>query len=56
MATVGAGLKLFDQFSNTINHAQQAMNSTLIVADRLKQTLQGSLTLHIDVTSPFKPF
>lgn len=51
MATVGASLKLFDQFSNTLSRAQQAMNSTLIVAERLKHSLHGTITLHIVLDS-----
>ncbi|MGG1555003.1 tape measure protein [Paenibacillus ferrarius] len=49
MATIGATLKLFDQFSNTLNHAQQAMNSTIVVASRLKQMLQGTITLDVKI-------
>lgn len=47
MATVGASLRLFDQFSNTLIRAQQTMNSTLVIADRLRHSLQGTITLHI---------
>ncbi|MDF2651711.1 MAG: hypothetical protein K0Q73_7516 [Paenibacillus sp.] len=51
MATVGASLKLFDQFSSTLTRAQQVMNSTLVVAERLKHSLQGTISLHIVLDS-----
>lgn len=50
MATIGASLKLFDQFSTTLNQAQQAMDKTIGVADRLKQKLQAKITLDVDTS------
>lgn len=47
MATVGASLKLFDQFSSTLTRAQRTMDSTLVSANRLRQTLQGTINLRI---------
>jgi hypothetical protein len=51
MATVGASLKLFDQFSNTLNRAQQSMNSTIIIADRLRHSLNGTIELRFVMNS-----
>lgn len=49
MATISASLKLFDQFSATLNQAQQAMDKTVSVAERLKQTLQAKVMVDVDV-------
>jgi hypothetical protein len=46
--TVSASLKLFDQFSATLGSAQRHMQETLNVAERLRQKLQGKITMAID--------
>ncbi|WP_281885688.1 hypothetical protein [Paenibacillus sp. YYML68] len=51
METISASLKLFDHFSNTMNRAQQSMQSTLQVAERLKHTLQSRITIDLDTAS-----
>ncbi|MGF9913742.1 hypothetical protein ABEX47_03405 [Paenibacillus ehimensis] len=47
-ATVGATLQLFDSFSQTMNRAEQSMQSALNVAERLKRSLQTPNKLTID--------
>ncbi|MCM3273656.1 hypothetical protein [Paenibacillus elgii] len=48
MSTVGATLQLFDSFSQTMNRAEQSIQSTLNVAEKLKQSLQTPNKLNID--------
>ncbi|WP_438435401.1 hypothetical protein [Gorillibacterium sp. sgz500922] len=49
MATVSTTLKLFDQFSSTLTHANQAMDTVIQTAGRVKQALQGQISINIDV-------
>ncbi|MGO4498806.1 tape measure protein [Paenibacillus sp. 2RAB27] len=51
MATVGASLKLFDQFSSTLTRAQQVMDSTIVTAGRLRQSLHGTISFRITLDS-----
>lgn len=47
--TVGASLKLFDQFTATLNRAETGIQSVITVAERLKHELQSQITLNIDM-------
>lgn len=49
IATVRASLQLFDQFSQNLNRANQAMQTMNSAAERLKQALQTRLSLEIDI-------
>ncbi|NQX68067.1 tape measure protein [Paenibacillus alba] len=51
MATIGASLKLFDQFSGTLTQAQQKMQGTILLANQLKSAVQGNINLHIVLNS-----
>lgn len=54
MATISTSLQLFDQLSATLNRAQQPMNRTIIVAERLRSVLSAPFPLELqtaDVSS-----
>lgn len=51
MATISASLKLFDQFSQNLARANQAMQNIMGTAERLKQVLQSRISLDIDMNA-----
>lgn len=54
MATVGASLKLFDNFSKVMNQTQISMEATLSFAKRLRKEFQKRIVLDVNVTGAIK--
>ncbi|GAA4828045.1 hypothetical protein GCM10023310_00940 [Paenibacillus vulneris] len=51
MATIGASLQLFDQFSQTLTRAHEKLQSVLYVAERLRQGLRGRVAVDVDTNN-----
>ncbi|BBH19832.1 hypothetical protein Back11_11770 [Paenibacillus baekrokdamisoli] len=50
MATVSASLKMFDQFSQTLDRANQRLEQVLGIAERVKRELQDRISIEVDMS------
>ncbi|BBI32047.1 hypothetical protein [Cohnella abietis] len=51
MPTVSTSLQLFDQFSQTLNSAQQGLERVLGIAERFRTELQQRISLEVDASA-----